>query len=117
MEGLISVLSVFLILIHTSSLSFLFVFIRAGLAIRGGVLAISAGGVDTTALQGVDKLWITLLVQATAVQGLRVGLLETRRELRQLVWSVNTECPAWRKRPGTDEARTKSWRGAVGLVL
>ena len=106
MEGLISGLSVFLILIRTSSLSFLFVFIRAGLAIRGGVLAISAGGVDTTALAGVDKLWISLLVQAAAGLGLRVGLLETRRELGQLVWSVNTECPAWRKRPGSDGAHS-----------
>ena len=31
------------------------------MASRGGVL-------DSTAAQGVDKLWITLLVQATAVE-------------------------------------------------
>jgi hypothetical protein len=73
LEGLISGLSLFLILLRTSSLYFLFVFIRAGLAIRGGVLAISAGGVDTTALLGVDKLWITLLVQGAVVEAVFAG--------------------------------------------
>jgi hypothetical protein len=68
LEGLISGLSLFLILLRTSSLYFLFVFIRAVLASRGDGVASRGGVLDSTAAQGVDKLWISVLARAAVVE-------------------------------------------------
>ena len=58
---------------------FFFVFIRDGLAISADVLDTRDGGLDTTVLLNVDKLWITLPRRGAKGEWLSVGLLGTKR--------------------------------------